>query len=112
MFWKRTNWQGAIFGIVGGLVIQLIIAGGMPALGFKWNWSYYGAMAQALVMIGIALVSLRFPAPPEEAWRPFQWTPNLLRRLDFGKDLPWYKTIRFWFAIYAAIWLFLYWKFW
>lgn len=112
MFWKRTNWQGALFGIVGGLIIQTAVAIGLPALGYKWHWSYNGAIAQALVMIGIAIVSSRFPAPPEEAWRPFRWTPDLLSRLDFGKDVPWYKTIRFWFSVYALIWIFLYWRFW
>lgn len=112
MFWRRTNWQGALFGIVGGLFIQLLIATALPALGYKWNWSYYGAIAQALVMFGIALVSLRFPPPPEENWRPFQWTPRLLSTLDFGKNIPWFQTIRFWFGVYAIIWCFLYWKFW
>lgn len=112
MFWRRTNWQGALFGIVGGFGIQFAVAAGLPALGYHWNWSYYGAIAQVLIMAGIALVSLRFPAPPEAAWRPFQWSPRLLRELDFGPDLPWYKTIRFWFALYAASWLYLYWYFW
>ena len=112
IFWKRTNWQGAIFGIIGGLVIQLVVAFGLPAMGYKWNWSYYGAIAQVLVMIGIALVSLCFPPPPETSWRPFKWSPRLLTELDFGKNLPWYKTIRFWFGLYAVIWLFLYWYFW
>jgi solute:Na+ symporter, SSS family len=112
MFWKRTNWQGALFGIVGGLIIQIAVAVGLPAIGIKWHWSYNGAIAQVLVMIGIAIVSSRFPAPPEEAWKPFKWTPNLLRSLDFGKNLPWYKTLRFWFAVYASIWFFLYWRFW
>lgn len=112
MFWRRTNWQGALFGFAGGFVIQFAIAAGLPALGYKWNWSYYGAIAQVLIMAGIAVVSLRFPPPSEDAWRPFRWTPRLLRDLDFGPALPWYKTIRFWFAVYGAIWLFLYIKFW
>jgi SSS family solute:Na+ symporter len=112
MFWRRTNWQGALFGIVGGLIIQIAVAVGLPAMGIKWHWSYNGAIAQVLVMVGIAIVSLQFPAPAKEAWKPFKWTPNLLRNLDFGKNLPWYKTLRFWFAVYASIWFFLYWRFW
>lgn len=112
IFWKRTNWQGALFGIIGGLVIQLAVAFGLPAMGYVWNWSYYGAIAQVLVMSSIALVSLKFPAPPEASWRAFRWTPSLLRDLDFGPPLPWYKTIRFWFGVYAVIWFFLYWYFW
>ena len=112
IFWKRTNWQGAMFGIVGGLAIQLAVAFGLPALGYRWNWSYYGAIAQVLVMSGIAIVSLRFPAPATEAWAPFRWSPDLLRRLDFGPPRPWYQTIRFWFCLYAAIWLSVYAHFW
>lgn len=112
MFWRRTNWQGALFGIIGGLVIQAVVAVGLPAAGLNWNWSYYGAIAQVLVMGAIAIVSLRFPAPPEESWRPFRWSPRLLTDLDFGTRVPWYRTIRFWFGVYAAIWFYLYWRFW
>ncbi len=67
MFWKRTNWQGALFGILGGFIIQFAIAAGLPALGYKWNWSYYGAIAQVLIMVGIAGVSVACPSPAESA---------------------------------------------
>ena len=112
MFWKRTNWQGALFGMWGGFVIQAVVALGLPVLGHKWNWSYYGAIAQTLIMIGIAVVSRCFPPPAETAWRPFRWTPQLLQELDFGPKLSWYKTIRFWYALFGVIWLFLYIYFW
>ncbi len=35
VLWKRTNYQGALFGIIGGLAIQTAIALGAPALGYR-----------------------------------------------------------------------------
>ncbi len=74
-FWKRTNYQGALFGIFGGAVLVVGLAIGFWATGIALHWLYVGFIAQVLTMIGIVVVSALTPPPPESQWRPFLWTP-------------------------------------
>jgi SSS family solute:Na+ symporter len=112
LLWKRTNNQGALFGLIGGAAITLAIALGAPALGSHLNWLYLAAIAQAITMGGIVIVSLLTPAPAESLWRPFQWTPAALRQFDDGIRRPWYQSVMLWWSVYIVVWLYLYWRFW
>jgi SSS family solute:Na+ symporter len=112
LLWKRTNRQGALFGLIGGSAITLAIAVGAPALGLKLHWLYLAAIAQAFTMAGIVIVSLLTPLPAESLWRPFQWTLSALKQYDAGRRRPWYQSVLLWWAVYIAVWVYLYWRFW
>ena len=112
LLWKRTNYPGALFGLIGGSVITLALALGLPALGVNLHWLYVAAIAQAITMTGIVTVSL-FPTPPDEArWRPFHWSLAALRQYDDGVRRPWYQSVLLWWAVYIVVWVGLYWRFW
>jgi SSS family solute:Na+ symporter len=112
VLWKRTNYAGGLFAVLGGLVIQIAIALGLPAMGYPLHWLYLAAIAQAITMIGAAIVSLATPAPPRAHWEPFQWNPGLLARYDQGGARPWYQRLKVWYVIFAAVSIYLYWRFW
>jgi len=112
LFWKRANYAGGLFGIVGGLIIQIAVALGLPAGGIHLHWFYIAFIAQVLIVIGIVAVSLLTQPASRTKWEPFLWTPALLAHYDEGRSRPWYQSIRLWFTIYAVIWIYLYWLFW
>lgn len=112
LLWKRTNYQGALFGLIGGSAITLAIALGAPAFGVTLHWLYLAAIAQAIAMVGIVVVSLLTPPPAEAQWRPFHWTLAALQQYDDGVRRPWYQRVLLWWIIYIIGWVFLYWRFW
>ncbi|MDP3850667.1 MAG: sodium/solute symporter [Luteolibacter sp.] len=112
LLWKRANRQGALFGLIGGSVITLVLAIGAPALGVTLHWLYLGAIAQAITMLGMVIVSLYTPPPPEEQWKPFHWTLSALKEYDDGVRRPWYQSVLLWWSIYIVGWVYLYWRFW
>jgi solute:Na+ symporter, SSS family len=112
LLWKRTNCQGAVFGLIGGSVITLTMAFGAPALGVKLHWLYLAGIAQAITMAGIVVVSLLTPAPEEAQWRPFHWTLAALKHYDDGVRRPWYQSALLWWIVYTIVWVYLYWRFW
>jgi len=112
LLWKRTNRQGALFGLIGGSVITLVMAFGAPSVGVKLHWLYLAGIAQAITMFGIVFVSLVTPAPNEDQWRPFHWTLAALKQYDEGKKRPWYQSALLWWVVYTIVWVYLYWRFW
>ena len=54
--------------------VYLALAFGAPGAGVKLHWLYLAAIAQAITMIGIVVVSLLTAPPAEAQWRPFHWT--------------------------------------
>lgn len=118
LLWKRTNYQGALFGLVGGLIIQIAVALGFPALGMNLHWFYLAFIAEVVIMAGVVVVSLATPPPAAENWKPFHWTPAALARYNESdadgkvKFRPWYQSLLLWYGVFAAIWFYLYWRFW
>ena len=112
MLWKRANFRGAVFGLIGGLVIQCAVAFGAPMIGIKLHWLYAAFIAQVIIMAGVVAVSLATAPPDEERVAPFVWRPALLASANVDAARPWYQSIRFWFGLYAVIWFCLYWRFW
>ncbi len=112
VLWRRTNYAGGLFGIVGGIVIQVGLALSLPMCGYRLHWLYVAFIAQAATMLGIVLVSLATPAPPTALWEPFQWRPSLLAHYDEGARRPWYKRLKLWYGVFAAVSIALYWRFW
>lgn len=112
LLWRRTNYPGAMFGIVGGGIIQAAVVIVASLGGFRLHWLYIGFTAQVITMCGIAIVSLRTPPPRPEQAELFSWRRSLLSQYDEGLPRPWYKSLALWFGIYAAIWTYLYWRYW
>jgi SSS family solute:Na+ symporter len=112
ILWKRTNTEGALFGLIGGLAIQIALALGFWAMGIQLHWLYVAFVAQVLTMTGVVAVSLLTPAPQPACWEPFWWRPSLLAHYDEGVVRPWYKSLKLWFGVYALIWFYLYYRFW
>jgi len=42
----------------------------------------------------------------------FVWRPALLGSHALEISRPWYQSVGLWFGLYAAIWFFIYWRFW
>jgi SSS family solute:Na+ symporter len=112
IFWKGTSYTGAVYGLVGGVIIQVVLALAFYFLHIDLHWLYVGAIAEVLTLILIVVVSLR-TAPPQEAQiKSYVWRPSWIKSLDDGVKRPWYKQVKFWFLLYALGWAFIYWHFW
>ncbi len=112
VLWRRANYAGGIFGILGGLVIQAAVALALPAMGYRLHWLYLAFFAQVATMLGVVVVSLASAPPPRELWEPFHWSPALLTRYDEGPRRPWYQSLILWYVAFAAASVYLYIKFW
>jgi SSS family solute:Na+ symporter len=110
IFWKRANYAGGLFGVIGGIVIQAALALGAPYLGLNIHRFYLAFIAEVATIAGIVVISLVTAPPDPAASKPFQWSPELLSRYEDAGC--WYKNWKLWFAVYAGIWAFLYWKYW
>ncbi len=110
--WKRSNRAAGLFGVVGGLIIQLAVALGLPEMGISLHWLYVAFIAQCMIMLGMVVVALVTTPPSPAEWEPFLWTPALLKNIDGAEGRPWYHGLRFWGAVFVLIWGFLYWRFW
>jgi solute:Na+ symporter, SSS family len=113
LFWRRTNYPGAVAGLVGGIIIQITLAIGLWASSLTLHFLYVGAIAQALTMLLIVAVSLCTAPPSPKQVDPFLWRPGWLSAYDEGgAKRPWWRQVKVWFAIYALAWCFIYWRFW
>jgi SSS family solute:Na+ symporter len=112
ILWKRANYAGALFGIIGGLCIQMGLAVALPYMWPGFNYLYIAAIAEALIFLGIVIVSLMTPAPTPDRWGPFLWTPGVLKQLAIEEPRPWYQNVWLWFGIFAAIWIAIYVRYW
>jgi SSS family solute:Na+ symporter len=111
ILWKRTNYPGALAGLLGGLVIQIGLAMVLWKMNVTLNWLYVGSIAQVLTMALVVAVTLATTPAPAAKWEPFLWRPALLAQYDQGTPRPWYQQVRVWFGLYAVIWFYLYWRF-
>lgn len=112
IMWKRTNYAGALAGLLGGLLIQVGLALALWAAGIRLNWLFVGSIAQVLTMSLIIAVTLATaPAAPQQ-WQPFLWRAELLAQYDQARHRPWYQHVKLWFGLYALVWFYVYWRFW
>lgn len=112
VLWRRTNYAGGLFGIVGGLAIQILVVLALFLAGIKLNWLYAAFIAQVLTLFGMVAVSLATLPPDDGQWRPFLWHPGIMKEHEGGKRRPWYKRVALWFSLYAIIWFAVYWYLW
>lgn len=112
ILYKRTNNAGALFGLLGGFVIQGAVVAVNHYAGWNLHWFYQAFIAQLIIMTSIIVVSKLTAPPPAEKCEPFHWRPSVLSQYDDGLVRPWYQSLKLWFGIYAAAWIFLYWRYW
>lgn len=109
---KRTNRTGAMFGLLGGFVIQGLVVAANHYAGWGLHWFYQAFIAQVIIMASVVLVSAVTASPPREQWEPFHWSPSVLAHYDDGIVRPWYQQLKLWFGLYAVGWVLVYWRFW
>jgi SSS family solute:Na+ symporter len=112
ILWRRTNYTGAIAGIIGGLVIQVGLALANGRLSWNLHWLYVAFAAQVLTMCLTAIVSALSRDTRTPQTDAFIWTPSLLGGLMRLSGRPWYQSAGLWFGVYAALWVTLYYYFW
>ena len=115
MFWKRVNYPAAMFGLVGGIIIQIIVAlvfsGGIPGIPYL-HFQYVGAIAQVIIGIGIAVIALNTAEPDYSKVEPRLWSVKLLKAYDQGVPRPWYQQLKVLWGTVAVIWFGIYFWFW
>jgi SSS family solute:Na+ symporter len=106
ILWKRTNYQGAHFGHIGGLANQTAIAwalrqgsGSTGCSGVPRPNHHHGRGRSGVAHAAGA--GNRIITAMESASRHY----------DAGTARPFYKRVRLWLALYACIWVYLYWRF-
>lgn len=112
ILYKRTNNAGALFGLLGGFVIQGLVVAANYFGGWNLHWFYQAFIAQVIIMLLVVVVSLLTAPPRAEQWEPFHWRPSLLSNYDEGVVRPWYQQLKFWFGLYALSWVVIYWRYW
>ncbi|MDB6169856.1 MAG: hypothetical protein JWM88_2720 [Verrucomicrobia bacterium] len=112
ILWRRTNNAGALFGLLGGFVIQGAIVAANHYLDWNIHWFYQAFIAQMIIMLSVMVVSAMTTPPLPEQSEPFLWRPSVLAHYDEGVVRPWYQQLKFWFGLYAAAWVAIYWRYW
>ena len=78
-----------------------------PALGVKLHWLYLAAIAQAITMAGIVIVSLLTLPPAEEQWRPFHWDAGRAQsNMTTASGVPGIKASECGGCFYTVVWVY------
>ena len=112
ILWRRTNYAGALFGLIGGTVIQVALAALASRAAPQLNFLYIAFIAEIITVIGVAGVSLCTPPPPPQRCEPFHWSPRVLAQLAPGGERAWKGSLWLWAGLYAAVWIGIYAWFW
>jgi SSS family solute:Na+ symporter len=111
ILWKRTTYLSGIIGLIGGVVIQIVLALANASLDPGLNWLYVGFIAQGLTMLLVFVAALLTKNAAHEDTSALVWNLKLLKFLD-EPDRPWYKQLKLWIALYAVAWMSVYAWFW
>ncbi|MCC6698570.1 MAG: sodium/solute symporter [Candidatus Hydrogenedentes bacterium] len=113
VFWKRATSQGALVGLTVGIAITaVLLTFTVLDVDLGWHWLYIAFVQEIVVIVVLVVVSLATPPPAQEQWEPFLWRPALLTEHTQAEVRPWYARLLLWYAIFAAVWLYLYWLYW
>lgn len=113
LFWKRASYAGAIAGLIGGVIIQIVLATSVLSLEINLHWLYVGSIAQGLTMLLIVIVSLNTAKPDPANIAPYIWKRSWLQSTEVNEiKRPWWQSVKFWFVLYALAWCYIYWRFW
>jgi SSS family solute:Na+ symporter len=114
VFWKRANADGAVAGIIVGIVSAAFFLGDNDA---KWmpaiHFLYVAAIIFGLSCLAIFAVSLLMPPPPENKVRDFTWQRKIYDRETIEiRKLPFMWNYRYQSALliaFLALILLLFW---
>ncbi len=137
ILWKRVNYAAGLFGLIGGFFIEVILgilfsgyiapitvikdAAGLPItlqldLAHPYipylHFFYVGGIGEVIIIIGMVIVTLATNPPDYSKISRYIWSPQLLQTYDEGVRRPWYKQVKFWYGVMAAVWFSIYWYFW
>jgi SSS family solute:Na+ symporter len=113
VLWKRATAQGALAGLLlGAGMTAVLLALKVLNVDLGWHWLYIAFVQEVIVLAVLVVVSLMTPPPPEKQWEPFLWRPALLTGMGQIEARPWYARLTLWYAIFTAVWLYLYWRYW
>lgn len=115
ILWKRVNYAAGVFGLLGGVIIQIVVAvlfsGKVPGLPHL-HFFYVGFIAQIIIGIGIVIVTLCTTPPDPARIKTLVWSLDMLRNYDEGARRPWYGQVKFWWALFFLGQVVIYWRFW
>jgi solute:Na+ symporter, SSS family len=137
ILWKRVNYAAGLFGLIGGFFIEVTLgilfsgyiapmtviknAAGDPVsltldLAHPYipylHFFYVGGIGEVIIIIGMVIVTLVTSPPDYSKISRFIWSPKLLQAYDEGVRRPWFKQVKFWYGVMAAVWFSIYWYFW
>jgi len=117
IFWKRSNWQGAFYGLIGGIILGLVnlllkVTTGSSLFGdmhFLLTVPFY-LLWSMLVMVVISLLT---PPPPAEKTEGYTFSMDLFkqetRELKSKRLLDNYRFLSYMLLIFCGIILWIYW---
>ncbi|MEQ8548694.1 MAG: sodium:solute symporter [Cyclobacteriaceae bacterium] len=117
IFWKRTNWKGAFYGLLGGIALGLLnlfvkIGTGESIFGdihFLLTVPIYFVWS----LLVMTVISLMTTPPPKEKTDGLTFTmENFRKETAHQKGIAWYDDYRVWsylLLLFCAIVLFVFW---
>ncbi len=79
ILWKRVNYAAGVFGLVGGMIIQIFLAvlfsGYVPHVP-GLHFFYIGGIAEVVIIVGIVIVTLATAPPDYRKIAPYVWRRN------------------------------------
>ncbi|HML74193.1 MAG TPA: sodium/solute symporter [Anaerohalosphaeraceae bacterium] len=112
ILWKRANYASAVFGLIGGVIIQLALVFADYQAGWGFHWFYLAFAAEVLTILGMIIVALNTSTTRTVQSESLVWRTSYITDINDGVKRPWYGRAALWFGIYAVIWFYLYWRFW
>ena len=138
VLWRRANARGAFAGLIVGVGLTAVLlalvvvasfvdktdSGLSDAIaGAPWlhgflvafsgvHWLYIASIQEAIVILVVIAVSLTTAPPPPGQVQPFLWRPAFVWEHTREEQYPWYASLALWFGVFAAVWFYLYWRFW
>ncbi|MEL7588824.1 MAG: sodium:solute symporter [Prolixibacteraceae bacterium] len=97
LFWKRSNEKGALWGLVSGLAIALLLMTGkyLAGISIPLHFLMLAPVVMVLSMLVNVFVSLASHQPDPEKVRENTWTIQIWKdETDGLKGTPWYENFR------------------
>lgn len=116
IFWKRTNWQGAFFGLIGGILLGLInlimkVSSGVSLFGdmhFLLTVPFYLIWSMLVMLV----VSTLTPPPPQDKIEGYTFSKAAFKEeTEELKSIPLWQNYRVWSYVLLVFCLIILWLF-